>query len=132
MSYALSWYIPNRIVLFTLSDEMTDADVEHSTQELCTQYLDVGDAPVHILYDAHKLRGYPRNLSGLRRNSERYISHPKVGWLLLYGPNNPILLFFATTISQILRVKFRSVPSQAEALKVLVRMDPSLEELVSS
>jgi hypothetical protein len=131
MPYTLEWYQPQRIILFKLVGKMSEEEVEQSSHNLYHDFLEPGQAPVHILYDSTDLTDYPRNLILVRHAATKYMKHPKLGWLIIYGPDNLTLRFLGKVVSQIMRVQFRYVSTKEDALEILHRIDLSTDRATS-
>lgn len=126
--YKSFWLEEGKVAFLEIIGDFDDQGMVEFNTHLRDTYLEVGEAPVHCIIDAAGLSGYPRNLKALRSGTSISVKHPNTGWVLLVGFENAMLGFLATTISQLLGVKFKHVRSLEEARKVLSRIDDRIKE----
>lgn len=126
--YKSFWLEEDKVAFLEIIGDFDDKGMIEFNQHMRDEYLEKGQAPVHCIIDAAGLSGYPRNLKALRSGTSISANHPKMGWVLLIGFENAMLGFLATTISQLLGLKFKQVRSLAEARDVLRRIDDRLKQ----
>jgi hypothetical protein len=130
MSFTVDWYIVGRVIKVQIAGDVTLSDIEAISQQLIV-LLDAGTAPlVHVMGDLAAMQNYPPNLKEMQRVSQPHVSHPRTGWILMYGMTSPLVNFIASTILQLARIRTRMVSSEAEAIAFLREHDESLRELL--
>lgn len=126
--YKSTWIREGRIVVVDLIGIYDERLVEKVNAHMC-QLIEKGQAPVHIILDASRLTGYPRNIRVLKKASEPTANHPDLGWLLLVGFDNPVVKFFSTVLVQMFKLRFKQVGTVKEAVDTIERVDLSLKKI---
>lgn len=127
--YKSHWLDDQKVVFLEIVGDFDEAGMIEFNTHLRDEYLEKGDSPVHVIIDATALTSYPRSLSTLRTGTALSIGHPNIGWVILVGFDNPLVKFLASTVVQILGVKFKQVNSLELAKDVLSRVDSRLSHL---
>lgn len=128
MPYSISWFVENRAVLVTLTDAVTVEEMMEYGSVLHDDYLEKGQAPIHLVVDLNHMTGFPTQVMAVKRASQAYLNHPALGWAIFVGIHNPLLSFVANTVSQTLRIKSQQAKTLEEALEKLKRIDPQLKD----
>lgn len=127
-TYGASWLVDKRVCLIEISGELDDQRVIEFNTHIRDEYLEKGEAPVHIIMDAQNLVNYPRNVTTLRKASAISTQHPNTGWVCLVGFDNSMLRFLGSAIAQLLGLKFKQMNTLEEAVAVLRSVDSSLTD----
>jgi len=126
MAYEITWTQQGRIAQAKIVDSISIEELEAYGQTLIDDYLEAGQAPVHIISDARQMTHFPTNMLKIKQLTQTWLKHPNMGWAIVIGKTNPMLNFLAATITQVIGVKYRMVATPEEALAILRSFDPSL------
>jgi hypothetical protein len=130
MEYKLDWYLPKRVLMLTISGDVSLKDLELFNGSVMN-YLEEGIAPVHLVSIGHNIRRVPTNLIQIKQ-VVTYIQDPKIGWTIIVQEKpNPLTGFIASVATQAAGVKIRHVKSVVDGLEALKRLDQSLSFVVS-
>jgi len=129
MPYRLSWYQKNRIVLAVMTGVYTVEEMQARNQELIDQYLERGQAPIHLISDARDMRQFPTSMIKVQQINESWLRHPNLGWTVIVGNGNILLNFLAAAITKAMGVKHRTVATHEEAIETLKKMDTTLNQI---
>jgi len=129
MPYQLSWYQQGRIAQSVLSGNISIEEMQAYNQELIDNYLNAGQAPVHIIADTQKMRQFPTSLIKAKEINEKWLRHPNLGWAVVVGNNNILLNFLAAAVTKVIGVNYRMVVTHEEAIATLHKIDPTLEQI---
>ena len=125
MAYQLSWMIPNRIILVEVNGVIDEGSVRTFDQTMLTM-LDEGDADaalIHHIMVFGEIVGRP-NLKLL--TSVTYPQHPRNGWMITVGNNNPLIRMVNGLAAQILQMRVAGIDTVEEALELLYEMDSTI------
>jgi hypothetical protein len=126
MTYEMSWTQEGRIAHAKIVDSISIQELEAYGQTLIDNYLERGQAPVHIISDARQMIHFPTNILKVKQLTQSWLKHPNMGWAIVVGKSNPMLNFLAAVVTQVISVKYRMVATPEEALAILRSFDPSL------
>src|SRR5690606_3910863 len=84
--------------------------------------------PVHSLIEMTEVEKYPTSVFQMG-NSQTYLKHPKLGWVIGYGIKSSVANFIITTLTQVLQARIRVLESRVEAITYLRKVDPTLTDL---
>jgi hypothetical protein len=128
MAVELSWHVRNHLIFVRLSGHITFHDLEE-LYRTTVRSMQASDAPmVHVLMDDGDITDFPKSIPELR-NMMRWQEHHKLGWVVAYPNNNPLLNFIATVLSQTFGSRYRRVESLEDALTYLRDADLALANL---
>jgi hypothetical protein len=128
MPYKTSWFIEQRAVQIELIGEVTLEDMAAYSAILHDDYLEKGEAPVHMVFNLQNLQRFPSQVLAIKKTSDLYMHHPALGWAIFVGINNPLMSFLANTVAQTLKIKSQQAKTLDEALEKLKRIDPQLKD----
>ncbi len=128
MPYQLSWVVPNRVILTTFTGVVSKTELQQYIAEI-TREVHKGEQPLYQITNSLALEKVQMSLKAfgdLIRSVSAF-----TGLTANIDINKPraITTFLATVASQFVRVKLQTVPTLAEAIDVLKRIDRSLETL---
>ncbi|MCU0497888.1 MAG: hypothetical protein MUF87_11095 [Anaerolineae bacterium] len=127
MQHHHRWYIQNRVVYVIYRGAVLLEELDILALDLVQNYLDKGQAPVHMIIDIRELTTFPTHLGKVKQNADLYIKHPSLGHVLFIGVENPAIRFIASTIMQLARLNYYILKSQDSLPQVLLRIEPRLE-----
>lgn len=127
MPIEISWYLQDRIVLVTFIGNVTIDDIK----AICVQYIELVDAApgqglIHAFHDGKQLDTLPKSVQDTVTASRSAFHHPRSGWTIGYNAYKPAVRFMGNMATRILGVRYRIVDTQADAIKFLKMVDPSL------
>jgi len=121
MGYQVSWIVEQRLLRVEMEGTI-DMDQLSTMQKEMFRYLDEGQAPVHVLADITNVTSYPSVFNLAKAASVRY---EKAGWALIVG-SNATVQFVASTLMNLLGVRFRLVSTVDEAQAFLRKQDETI------
>jgi hypothetical protein len=124
MSYEISWYIPQRVLLIRLTGELGLNDVEAMALDIKTM-LEQGTAPVHILLDDTLGGEPPKSLRELKTRMEA-VKDTGVGWVVGIGEVNAVAKFLVPLLMKIVRINFVRHSTLEDAVQFLIQRDITL------
>ncbi len=123
MPYEIRWHQDKRIIHGRLYGVVTLDDLSQWTPEIL-RYVQMGDAPVHLLADLHDIEKFPMSISALKSVLQREVD-PKMGWVVtLGGPS--ALMTFSYVLARLFKVNLRVADTMSEAVSALQSVDPTL------
>ncbi len=129
MPHNHQWLIENRVFYNEYNGDVSADDLRRmATANL--KYLESSDAPlVHCFVNAENLSKMPVNLTALRDSTLPTLQHPRMGWVIAYGTNNPLLSFLGSTVTQLFQTRYRLFDSYERAVEFLQSVDETLPDL---
>lgn len=129
----VSWYVEDRVLQINLTGDVTRdelADVAAQTAAYIDAAPDQSVVPlIHTLVDATQIEGFPKTLKDFAGAYAPMASHHQIGWVLLYGTEDALMLFIADAASQMFTTRFRKFKKRQEAVDFLQYIDTTLPEL---
>lgn len=124
MTLQVQWLIDRRIILCQASQALSAEEMKTARARLAL-LVNVGDAPIHILFDFSEASNPPTTLADY---GEWLISHPHLGWcIVIQKPSLKARL--TTSLAQIFNgTPLKVYPSLEHALAFLRGVDPSLAQ----
>jgi hypothetical protein len=119
-----AWLIKEHVVLTHLGD-FDIPELAEMAQEMATYQATTSATHLHQIVDVRDLRHFPANVNVLRQHLS-YWQHPKMGYIIALGINNPIVSFLAQILPKMIGVKFHKVDTLDEAIQYLQKMDSNL------
>lgn len=129
MSYELSWYIDRRIVLARLTGDVSAEEIFQNNQRIARDYVQQGQAPVHLLIDISGMEKFPSNLKQLKAASDILLREHSLGWMVTVGKVNTLERFLTSTLTQMFGVRLHMTDTLARALAFLSKNDVSIPEM---
>ena len=122
MTYEISWYIPNRVMLIKVSGNIDLEEFECLHNE-AFEYVSQSHFKVHAIADLSEFKAIPTNIRLLFSASNTEKDH-KQGMTVLVQPKMPAMIrFVASLIMQTLRLEYRVCETMEDAMKILHRVD---------
>jgi hypothetical protein len=125
MPYDISWLVEKQVINLILDGEMTVETIDEMSKAII-EYLDSSDKPlVHLLIDDSNARSSIRHIKSVTEVGKS-LSHPRFGWLIIYGSTNKTYQFMAYMISQVTKIRHRRFGTLDEAIQFLQTVDVTL------
>jgi hypothetical protein len=127
MGYEVTWYIPGRVVLATVTGTIAPEEAEACSADMA-QLIQDGEGPmVHLLVDTMNMERFPTNLNLLNRSASKHLWQPKLGWTIVISTNSTTR-WISGIITQVARVRFRMFPAFNDGVLFLADQDPTVRE----
>jgi hypothetical protein len=128
----ISWQIPDRIILFEVIGHLGTDEIFDAAQE-CVALIDSSESEkVHFLFDADNLTSFTRDVFALSNAVQKLMGHPRYGWFVLYGRDDPIVRFISSIVTQIFRRPSKICTTREEALRFLNEIVAGEDDIDSS
>jgi hypothetical protein len=124
MSVENAWLVEGRVLITHLSDNITIDELVVGARE-GTAMIDSGTPPVYSLVDMSELVSFPVRVAELKKLTDLGTS-PNLRWVLIYGINNRLVSFLATTFTQLLRTNYKVFTTQADALAFIHKLEAGI------
>lgn len=124
MPYSVQWQEPNRVIHHIVTGNFTVEEASRANEELCALLDASTETVVHIIADITELTHFPTQL-GQVRSVGSYLSHSKMGWLILVGSMGPLLNFVISVMTQVARIQYRRADDLDGALAALTKLEKS-------
>jgi hypothetical protein len=122
--YTIEWMIPGRVVLTTMWGEISIEDV-HAISNGLKKFYEEGTPMIHSVVDVSRIEKYPNLLELQRSGKVEMHNEERVGWTVIVGTNR-LIKFIVSMFMQFLKLRFKMLDSQAEALAYLQEGDKTL------
>lgn len=134
----VSWFIPNRVTLAVFSDVLTMTDYEQSNQQVAQLIAQLDDTQkqerFHFIIDTSRIKRIDRSMMNLKRLHTATIQSDVVqqyqdSWYIVVDADpNPIMSFLTQTVMQVMKLRYRILPSMEAALAFLQEQDKTLTD----
>lgn len=126
MPMEFTWYIPDRILHIHVTGENHVVDLHHFGEK-AQQYLQDGEAPIHILLDDADAAPPPVSLTILKDAINlRPSDAQSLGWVVGVGEGDMIVKVIFPMLTKVLGVKYTRVATLDDAVDFLLQRDPTL------
>lgn len=130
MEYRFEWHVPRRVLLLTVSGDVSLRDLERFNHSMIDN-LEQGIGPVHLVSIGHNIQRVPTNLM-LIKETVTFLQHPNMGWIVVVQEKaNPLTGFIVSVASQATGMKMRQVKTLVDGIETLRRLDQSIESYVT-
>lgn len=123
----MAWLVEKRIILVDVGKRLTTEDLINMNDGI-VELLDIGDAKVHIIFQATELRSFPISVSVIS-NIFTFIKHENLGWDITIGTNRVIKFISKLVNVAEGRRATRYVSTYEEAINTLQTFDPTLTDV---
>ena len=127
MPASASWYQQGRIIYATVEGNLTMDEVV-AVNQMVTQLLQEGQAPVHLIVDASKLDKFPIDLKRFA-SATSYLKEPHLGKMAVISNQGGFVKFFASIITQAARIEMKMFDKVEDGLTFFRRVDFSLQDI---
>ena len=132
MPVEVVWFEQDHVVRLNLVGDVTIEDMQEAVKTYIEMIESVeGNWLIHTLHDADHMESLPKSLKQTANVVRDAFQHPRSGWTIAYAVHKPVLKLFGNMITGMLRVRYRIMESQADALAFLQQVDQTLPELVA-
>jgi len=119
LAITTSWFIPDRVILLDAEGHLSTEEIVQSADEGVALIESCDTERVHILFDVVRLKTFTRDVFALSGAVQKLMSHPRYGWFVMYGRDDPVVRFIASIVTQIFRRSFKITADRQEALDFL-------------
>jgi hypothetical protein len=124
MAVQISWLVEGKVLLNTHPQILTMDDLQ-AANVIIKAHLDAAQNPIHTIVDASQVEKYPLDIRSIVASMPN-IKHTNAGIFIVVGGGENSLRFVASLVSQLIGIKMHTCKTQAEAMAILVKADPSL------
>ncbi|MEO1288971.1 MAG: hypothetical protein AAFV93_14495 [Chloroflexota bacterium] len=117
--YQIEWYVANKVVLVTLSGDVTVKELTELNKIIVDDYLTGTSNKVHLVINGTDITKLPNDLFGITKASKPLMDSPNIGSSIYVNFLNSILGFLANAATQIVGQPYKMVKSMDEADAVL-------------
>lgn len=105
-------------------------DVENINDTAIDYYESVDVDKVHVLMDFSAIESHENNLLKLVRSARDSMTHPRVGWWIIWGIERPMVSYLVQMAARITRIRFKEVENKKQALQFIsnILADSDLEQ----
>ncbi len=127
------WLVEDRVLQVDLSGDV-DAEMVLAAATKAAEFIDAAPDQsvvplIHALVDAAEIASFPKTLKEFADVYKPMASHQQMGWVLLYGTDDPLIRFITNAASQMYSTRYRQFATRAEALAFLQDIDSTLPDL---
>lgn len=128
MSVRVSWYADNA-VLYAYGTGINELDDLNVMNQEVLAFLDSaeGTGLIHFLIDLRDLKQMP-SLS-TQGKMYTYAKHPRCGWQVFIGLDDPIQRFTIFMLSEVMKIRFRRFSTVPEGIAFIQSIDATLPDL---
>lgn len=127
MAHSSHWVIDKRVLRIKYTGNITKEELGELNTEL-TEYLEYGEAPIHIISDNSEMERLDINIKTFR-SSMMVMNDKRWGWTMLVGAET-ITKFFGRLISNTFRLKLKLVDTDHQARYAIQTLDTTIINLV--
>lgn len=127
MPHTSRWFVDKRVLLIEYTGKVDKAELEQINAEL-ENYVNEGEAPIHILSDNSQMTGMPLDLKTIR-TSFTIFSDKRWGMICLIGVNT-MMRFFSELVGSSFRMNMTLVKTFEDAKVKLVEYDETVAPLL--
>jgi len=121
-----TWLIANHLIFSEFMNEISIEELASATDTIVEMIDSCDTILVHTLIDATTLTKYPQNIINLRKASQDSFSHPRFGWLVIYGAQDQLSMFFVNIVTSFFKVRLKMVDTREEAIGFLKNIEQAL------
>jgi len=131
MAIEIDWLLKDRVILLHFEGEITIPLLKQASDDTKILLDECSTPLIHSIIDGTGITKYSRNILQLREASQHLFSHPRYGWLVIYGTKDNLSHFFVNMVTEFFRVKMKMVDTRQDAVDFLKSVDNTLpNELV--
>lgn len=130
MPYKYEWLIEGQLVSAEIWGDQTMDELVESNAFLVDK-LDHSDRLIHVIMTDAKLESVPTNLVQLQKVMT-YTSHPKMGWVVMYGEKDQgikdsVQDFLIIMLAKLARLRYIRFKTFDEAVEHVRKTDQSID-----
>ncbi|MCA9915259.1 MAG: hypothetical protein KC496_18025 [Anaerolineae bacterium] len=119
MALETSWFIPEKVILLRATGDLTTEDIVQSTEAGVVLIESCTTPRIHVLFDTEELISFTRDVFALSSAVQKLMGHPRYGWFVMFGRNDPIVRFITSIVTQIFKRNFKICVTREEAVDFL-------------
>ncbi|MFN8530693.1 MAG: hypothetical protein U0670_18970 [Anaerolineae bacterium] len=123
MSSSIEWIIDKRVLLITLPDVLTGAEISDLNSQ-SFNWLKTGTQPIHLLVDCSQVTMFPLNMLKMKQIIN-VLPNPRMGCWVIIGANR-LGMYTALLLGRLFNVTILTAQSVEQAKQVLLAADPTL------
>lgn len=127
MPFKTLWHTPNVALYAELIGDISEDEMIALNADMRDNYVEKGDAPVHLILDANGVKSFPRSVRAIQQAFNAYLKHPAIGRIYVIGYNNVAINFITSAVTRILGIQFKQVSSLEEAERLLSQAEPRVK-----
>lgn len=127
MPVFVRWYIPDRVIFVEDVGDVVSEEVLSADKVVCAMMDESSYPVVHVLMNS-MAQTSDSALSAYR--SIKSPKHPKAGWCIEYAPRGMGFRIIGFIVANIFHIAFRQVDTYEHAITMLLKLDPSLKEVL--
>lgn len=125
MAHTAKWLIEGRVALVKIVGDLSIEALGAMSDEII-QYLEAGQAPVHLLIDDEELGRPPIRVATIRKVA-LFLKHENLGWQVAIGDVNPIANYIVPVVIKLAGVQLVRRKTQEDAMAFLQEHDLTLK-----
>lgn len=129
MKIDTKWLVNQHVVSVEGSGQLSEDDVRECISLLSSMLDESEKTLVHIVINVSQVESIPVNMQLLTDLSKPYLTHTRMGWLIMYGSQNKMIDYSSSIVSQIFKTRFRQVDTREDVISFLKYVDSSLSEM---
>lgn len=130
MTVTSRWLVEGHIALFHYTGDVTVSDLQYAVGE-GLRYIEMSDAlRVHFLTDGSQATQLPKNVFDIKQVIAPAVDHPRMGWVISYHLDQPMVKVLANLSMKFFRVRFRIMDTFDDAINHLREYEPLLIPLL--
>lgn len=127
MAYRMVWIVPNRVLLTTFEGDITQMELQQFVADIRDRVRN-GEAPVYHISNSLDMGKVHLSLKALGDLIKNVSVFAELGAQIDINKPRSLNAFLASLGSQLIRIKSYTVQSLDEAVQVVRRIDPALED----
>lgn len=129
MAYRMVWIVPNRVLLTTFEGDVTQIELQQFVADIRDRVRS-GEAPVYHISNSLNMGKVHLSLKALGDLIKNVSIFAELGAQIDINKPRSLNAFLASVGSQLIRVKSYMVQSLDEAVQVVKRVDPALDNVL--
>lgn len=129
-NYKLGWLLENRVILLQLEGAYSEVLFNEQVQAL-KALVAPGTAPMYLIVDTTGATTIPKNFREPLNILTANRLEGQITWAI-FVTSNPLFRFLGSIAGNLTSIHFRPAASLEEAIEVLLRINPGLEEALRS
>lgn len=126
MTITAKWLLDNKVFLVTYQGIIEIDDLKQLTNDMVSM-IDQSDSHlVHSLIDVRQIERYPMNVVQIISSTRKLLTHPRYGWMIVFGNPDSAMGFILHTIAGAMRLRMRMFTTLVEAKDFLQSVDSSI------
>lgn len=126
MPHKIRWYIEGEVIYIQNSLETGSEEIQNLLKEI-NEYIAQSERPlVHIINDLSRVTR-PSSLVETAQALKGVRPDPRMGWTIMVGEQDKLVVFMSSIARQLLRLRQRSFKTLPEALDFLHEMDSGID-----